>query len=73
MNKIEALENELVELAGPLGKFVVKKQMRELSFSPKDVSGPMFQMLIEQCVANAIFDPKKQEEALKELKKKLLS
>ncbi len=71
MDKIELLENELVELAGPLGKFVVKKQLKKMGLTRKEVLDTMFLELIRRSVANAVFDPQKQKTAIKELRRKL--
>ena len=71
MDKITLLEEELVELAGPLGKFVVKKQLEELGMKRDDISDPLFLELMKRCVATAIFDPERQKTALKDLENKL--
>jgi len=73
MDRITLLENELVKLAGPLGKFVVKKQMKQLGINTPYVDDKGYEKLINASVTNAVFDPIKQKNAIKELTAKLLA
>ena len=70
MNRLQQLEVEMIELAGPLGRFVIKKQMKELNMSEADANGPMFFKLMDLCISNSVFDPTKRDEAMKKLKRK---
>ena len=72
MKEIDILERELVELAGPLAKFVIKKQIRDMGLQRENFPKDRLGELIERSVKNAIFDPKKQREVSRNLRKKLL-
>ncbi len=72
MKEIDVLERELVELAGPLAKFVIKKQIRDMGLQRENFPKDRLGELIERSVKNAIFDPKKQREVSRALKKRIL-
>ncbi len=73
MKEIDFLEKELVNLAGPLAVFVIKKQIKDMGLRrdkfPKEKLGE----LIERSVKNAIFEPSKQKEVIRNLRRKLVS
>ena len=73
MDRIDALERELVELAGPLAIFVIKKQIKDMGFARMNFPEEKMGELIERSVKNAIFEPSKQREVIRDLRKKLVS
>ncbi len=72
MKEIDVLERELVDLAGPLAVFVIKKQIKDMGLRRDDFPRERLGELIERSVKNAIFDPEKQKKVVRSLRKKLL-
>ena len=68
---VSQLKKEITSKAGPMGKIVVKKQMKKLGLSGDDVSGSDLDNLIEESVKSAIADSSKHQEIISELKSKL--
>ncbi|MFP4050420.1 MAG: hypothetical protein ACLFVB_01610 [Thermoplasmata archaeon] len=68
---VSQLKKEIMSKAGPMGKIVVKKQMKKLGLSGDDVSGSDLDKLIEESVKSAIADSSKHQEIISELKSKL--
>ena len=64
------LEAELVDLAGPLGKFVLKKQLKEMGKTPETFPIEDLPKLIRLVVPKAIFDEKLHREAIRTLTSK---
>ncbi len=71
-DRIDILEKELVDLAGPLAVFVIKKQIKDMGLRRENFPEERMGELIERSVKNAIFDPKKQKNVERNLKKMLL-
>lgn len=68
---VSQLKKEIMSKAGPMGKIVVKKQMKKLGLSGDNVSGSDLDKLIEESVKSAIADSSKHQEIISELKSKL--
>ncbi|MFW6176709.1 MAG: hypothetical protein ACOC40_03320 [Thermoplasmatota archaeon] len=68
---VSQLKKEIMSKAGPMGKIVVKKQMKKLGLSGDDVSGSDLDKLIEESVKSAIADSSKHQQIISELKSKL--
>ncbi len=73
MNPIDLLEKELIELAGPLAGFVIKKQIKDMGLRRENFPEDRLTELMERSVKNAIFEPSKQKEVIRKLRKKLVS
>ena len=73
MDNIEILERELTELAGPLAVFVIKKQIKDMGLVRDRFPEERLGELIERSVKNAIFEPSKQKDVIRNLKRKLVS
>ena len=56
---IQALESVIVEHAGPMGKFVVKKSMGDLGIDPHLINDDAQKKLIDMVLERAIFDKDK--------------
>ena len=66
-----ALEEELIELAGPLGKFVLKKHLKEMGSTPDDYPEEKMKELIKAIVPKAVFDESLHRTAVKALTQKM--
>ena len=64
------LETELVDKVGPLGKFVLKKQLKDMDMAPDDISRKQLPNLIHNVVKHAVFDEKLQRPIIKDLVQK---
>jgi len=53
---ILALESVIVEHAGPMGKFVVKKSLSDLGIDANSISGDTQKKLIDMVLERAIYD-----------------
>lgn len=54
--KIQALESIIVEYAGPMGKFVIKKSMMDLGLDNGSITPDLKNKLIDMVLERAIFD-----------------
>jgi hypothetical protein len=72
MSQILAIENIVTEYAGPLAKFVIKKQVADIGIDEEEeVSLEQLKQLVERVVEKSIFDPRLRKEALIKLKKQM--
>ena len=71
-DKFAKLEWELVYLAGPLVKFVINQQIKNMGFTREDFPEDRFGELIDKVVDNGIYDNSAKAGIKKQLKKKLL-
>ena len=71
MKKIEILEEQIVSVSGPIGKYVLKKQIESLGQDPNDFPDPLLKQLIENAVKAAVYNADVQKKLIKELTKKL--
>ena len=55
-DKIKILEDIIVENAGPLGKFVVKKSLSDLDMHPGSMDESAQNRLIDMVLERAVFD-----------------
>ena len=69
---VSQLKKEIMSKAGPMGKIVVKKQMKKLGLSGDDISNSDMRKLIEESVKSAVADSSKHQEIINELKSKLM-
>jgi len=67
--KIDILERELVELSGPLGRFVIKKQLKEMGMERDTLPLERLVELVERSVKNAVFNEEDQRKASGRIKK----
>ena len=64
---LEDIENIVMEYSGPMGKFVVRKQVRDLRLSINQMTEPEKRSLIKNIIDGAIFNESYQKECLKRL------
>ncbi len=64
---IQALEGIIVEHAGPLGKFVVKKAIADLGGDPVNFSDDTVQRLVDMVIERSIFDSNKWRSVRKQI------
>ena len=65
---IQALEVIIVDHAGPMGKFVVKKSIQDLGGDPATYDVQMQEKLITTILERAIFDQAKWPEVRRQIK-----
>jgi hypothetical protein len=56
---IKAMEDIIVEHAGPLGKFVIKKVIQDIGTPPSDFTDDTKNKFIQMVLERSIFDPMK--------------
>ena len=56
---IQKLENIIVENAGPMGKFIIKKSMSDIGVEPEQITGATQVKFIDMVLERAIFDENK--------------
>lgn len=54
--QIQALEGIIVQYAGPVGKFVIKKSITDLGLDQQPLSPETKTKLVEMVLARAVFD-----------------
>ncbi len=57
--EINALESIIVENAGPMGKFVIKKSMADLGLEPGSINQQDKSKLLDMVLERAVFDKDK--------------
>jgi len=53
---LSTFEETLVDVAGPIGKFVLKKQIHEMNITPSSLTHKEFKELIKRSVTRSVFD-----------------
>ncbi|MCX8173197.1 MAG: hypothetical protein N3F63_01090 [Thermoplasmata archaeon] len=66
---IAIIRNYLIEYAGPMGGFVLKKAMNDMGKDEASFPADHLPALVERALNNAVYDPKTREE----LKKRIMS
>lgn len=67
---IKHIEEKLVEYAGPMGKYVLKKELSDMGFSPNDeLDITMMRKVIDDVVKKAIYNQDKRHACKRELLK----
>ena len=56
-SNIQAMEEIIVEHAGPMGKFVIKKAITDLECEPENFNEEVLDKFISLVVERSIFDP----------------
>ena len=72
-DRLDLLERELVDRAGPLGKFVLVKQLKDMGFTAEDFPEAQFPLLIDGVVKKAFFNQDLWPQMIGELKRKVLA
>ncbi len=65
--EVQALESIIVEHAGPMGKFIVKKSMADLETDLNSITGSIQKRLIDMVLERAIFDKERWDIIRKEI------
>ncbi|MCK4718339.1 MAG: hypothetical protein KAT70_06695 [Thermoplasmata archaeon] len=71
MNSIITVEAVLMNYAGPMGKFVLKKKIKEMGLEGKEIPGDQLLEIVRKLLPDAIFDVEMQKKALVDLRKAL--
>lgn len=58
-SKMQAFENIIVEHAGPLGKFVIKKTLTDMGADPYNLDENTLSQFIDTVLERSIYDPSK--------------
>ena len=61
----------MIELSGPLGKFVLKKTLKELGLKPDDFPEEKLENLVKLIIPKVVFDKSLHHTAYRTLVKKL--
>lgn len=64
---LEAMEEVVVEHAGPLGKFVIKKSMADMGKMPGDYNRESLDKLVDMVLERAVYDSSKWKVIKKEI------
>ena len=70
---VQQMETIVMEYSGPMGKFVVRKQMRDMAIDLENSSEGNKKELIDRVVVSAIYNDKFKEECTSRLKTLLIS
>ena len=65
--EIKILENIIVDNAGPMGKFIIKKSMADIGVDSEQITGATQVKFIDMVLERAIFDENKREIIRKEI------
>jgi len=71
MSKVQMLEEQIIAVSGPIGKYVLKKQIESLGEDPENFPDSRLKELIEHAVKAAIYSEDAQKRLIKDLTKKL--
>lgn len=71
MSKVEILEEQIVAVSGPIGKYVLKKQIESMGEDPGNFPDSRLKQLIENSVKAAVYSQDMQKQMIKDLTKKL--
>ena len=66
-NDIRVLENIIVESAGPMGKFIIKKSLSDIGVNPESITGDTQIKFIDMVLERAIFDTDRRKIVRKEI------
>ena len=69
---IQQMETIVMEYSGPMGKFVVRKQLRDMALDLETSSESNKKELIQRIVIGAIYNDKYKEECTNRLKSLLI-
>ena len=64
---ILAMEKIIVEHAGPMGKFIIKKAITDLAISPEDHDREKIKQFVNLVLERSIFDTAKWDSVRKEI------
>ncbi|MEM3397257.1 MAG: hypothetical protein QW620_06690 [Thermoplasmata archaeon] len=64
---ISIIRNYLVEYAGPMGGFVLKKAMNDMGKEEASFPLELLPALVDRALNNAVYDPKAREELKKRI------
>lgn len=56
-SKVEMIQEELKRAVGPIGTFIVEKQIKDMEETKDDFPEDKLETLIEKSVENGVFDP----------------
>ena len=70
---VQQMESIVMEYSGPMGKFVVRKQIKDMAIDLGDSSENNRKELISRVVVSAIYNDKFKEECTSRLKSLLIS
>ncbi|MEM3738742.1 MAG: hypothetical protein QW204_03210 [Thermoplasmata archaeon] len=65
------MRNIVVDAAGPIADFVIKKQVRDMGYTLETIPIDKLPLLVDKVVENAIYDKEKRIEIRNKLRKVL--
>ena len=66
-NDIRVLERIIVDNAGPMGKFIIKKSLSDIGVPQESIVGNVQTKFIDMVLERAIFDADRRNKARKEI------
>lgn len=70
-NKVEMIQDELKKAVGPIGAFIVEKQIKDMNENKDNFPEDKIPILIERSVNSGVFDPSQRKTVMMRMKKSL--
>jgi hypothetical protein len=70
-SKVEIIQEELRKAIGPIGSFIVEKQIKDMNESKDNFPEDKLAILIERSVRNGVFDPNQRRGIVTQMKKNI--
>ena len=70
-SKVEVIQDELKKAVGPIGSFIVEKQIKDMNETKDDFPDDKIPILIEKSVENGVFDPNQRKGIAIKMRKNL--
>ena len=70
-NKVEMIQEELKKVVGPIGAFIVEKQIKDMKESKDNFPEDKIPVLIERSVESGVFDPSQRKTVMMRMKKNI--
>jgi hypothetical protein len=69
--KVELIQDELKKAVGPIGSFIVEKQIKDMNENKDNFPDDKLPILIERSVENGIFDPTQRRSIATKMKRNI--
>ena len=70
-SKVELIQEELKKAVGPIGSFIVEKQIKDMNENKDNFPEDKLPVLIERSVENGIFDPDQRKSIATKMKRNI--
>ena len=70
-SKVELIQEELKKAVGPIGSFIVEKQIKDMNENKDSFPEDKLPVLIERSVENGIFDPDQRKSIATKMKRNI--